>query len=514
MGILRRAPDTWRRIHGRLRGKARLLPSTPELAVTTLAGLSPLAAGLVDSSAPVPFAIINVDTADVGLVAGVHLTSAAELTAFAVNGADAQFSAELDAVHGVTRLAPKGAPSSVTVGVAGDYLVFATSTEHFREGAGYVAGGVRPSSLGGEALELVVERPQLAGALEPLVHHYGDRARVQMLAADADNRARHGGRPPDFGNPNAVVIGAVALTNAIAHFVSGTSKATLRSSLLEPTPTVRIEIEPLDSGPVRDLSNALPHGSVALLLGLPTWADVVLHWQRQPEESTSSPFVDRVSAILGGRLTASDRTRLERWAEDVDRGLGRTASIGTYGEGNQRGGFVVSLDGDGRALRRAVSGLADVLRVPAIRAPLEAFVGKITMRTKTGSIAKLPATRMSMAITPGGGEAFEYEVACAAEAHRAALVFGTGGIDPRVEALVRGAAERALGADVVLSEFAKRIGSAATYTAVGRFQASENGASLSAAAALGSDQRIIWTEMEADIPVFEALLAGGDSSRP
>jgi hypothetical protein len=209
-------------------------------------------------------------------------------------------------------------------------------------------------------------------------------------------------------------------------------------------------------------------------------------------------------------MTESDRARLKRWADDVDRGFGRTAAVGLYGGQNGAGAFLVSSDGDGAALRRATAELVDVLRIRAIAGPVTALAGRVRASANGASLGGMPVTRLSIETERGTGARSKYRAACAAAGGRAALVFGSDDVDVRLSELLGGQAGPKLASDRILSDAAKRIGNDAAGAVAARFRTSS--APTFATATLGSNRSSVTVEIEGAVPVFEALLAGAPRS--
>jgi len=274
---------------------------------------------------------------------------------------------------------------------------------------------------------------------------------------------------------------------------------------IEPAPSVREELAPEKDGPARDLMKDLPRGDLAVLAGLPPWVDLAFLWHRG---SSGHAFMDRITAMFGHRLGPADRRRLEAWANDLDRGLGRTAVVGLFGEGSGTGAFVVAAGGDGAALRRAASGLVDVVGIAALRAPLEASVGRLNAKTRESSIAKLPVTRVSLGVLVRGTKTpIEYRATAAASDRYGAIVIGAGDVDARLLDLVEEQGRTSLGADPVLAGTAKRVRATAACAATVRLRVGAHGEQEMAVFSAGTDDEVIWLDVEGSLLAFRALLS-------
>jgi hypothetical protein len=504
-GAVRNPTSTWRAIRPALSGRARLLPITPELAVTTLPGFSPLVAGLIDASAPAPFDVLEKPDLGIAIVGGIRATSASELIVAVSNGAEAKFTAEVDAEHGITLLRPRDSSADVRAAIAGDYLTLGSGDEVLRAASADLATAPIPDVSAGAVAEVVANHAELDGPLKDLVTKIGEAARRRLEASDAENRLRHGGRAPDFANPERVIAAFAMLTEGIAGVLSSTSRARA-TARLETTPSVRLELTPEEHGLARDLMKESPRGDLSLLMGLPSWVDLSFMWQRR--ESSTQSFVERVAALFGDRIGSADRRRIADWASDLDRGLGRAAVVGLYGEGAGAGAFVLATGGDGRALRRATSAFADVARISALRSPIEAFLGRLKSATREGSLARLPVTRLSLEFsTPGVPEPMRYGAVAAAKDDRSAVVIGSSNVDARLMELIDDRGRTSLGTDPMVLAAAVQARSSAAYAGSVRLRVGTRGERETAVWSAGVDDELVWLDARASPAALRALLS-------
>jgi hypothetical protein len=501
-GTVRNPASVWRALRPALSGKARLLPVTPELAVTTLPGFSPLVAGLIEASAPAPFDVLARGDLGLEIVAGIRATSATELVVAVSSGAEAKFAAEVDAERGITLLHPRDSSADVRAAVAGDYLVLGSGTETLRAASAHVATAPILDAPAGDVAEMLATHAELDGPLEALVTRIGAAARARLETSDADNRLRHGGRAPDFADPAPVIAALGMLTERVADVLSSTSR--MRATVkVEPAPSLRVELVPEERGAARDFSKELPRGDLSLLAHLPGWADLSFMWHRR--ESPADPFIDRIAALFGDRIGSADRRRIAGWADELDRGLGRTAVVGLFGESTSAGVFVVATGGDGRALRRATSGIADVARVTALRSPIEAFFGRLKCTAREGSLAGLPVTRLSLELSASARAPIR--AVAAAKDDLGAIVFGSGDVDARLLDLIDARGRTSLGADETFAAVAARVQSTAAYAGSVRLRVGPRGEREIAVFSAGADDELLWLDARASAAALRALLS-------
>jgi hypothetical protein len=352
-------------------------------------------------------------------------------------------------------------------------------------------------------VEISASHADLAGPVRALVTRTGEALRRRLEASDAENRARHGGRAPDFADPKPVMAALDMLTEELAAVAASTTRARMIAKL-EPVPTVRVEITPEQRGTARDLMKDLPRGDLSLLRSLPSWVDLSVMWHRR---ESLLPFTDRISALFGDRIGSADRRRIAAWADELDRALGRAAVVGLYGDGAAAGVFVVAT-GDGLALRRATLGLADVAKVSALRAPIEAFWGRLKYAAREGALAGLPVIRVSLELSvPGAATPIRYGAVSATKGHRSAIVIGSGDMDARLMELIDDSGRISLGADGIVAETAARVQNDAAYAGSVRLRVGERGESEIAAWVAGTSDEAIWLDARASTTTLRALLS-------
>lgn len=505
--------EIWRQIHPALRGKARALPSTPELAVTTLAGFSPLVAGLVDASAPMPFDVVDMGASGIGAVVGVRLRSSSELVVAVSSGGDAKFTAEMDRARGATLLRPKD-PRDVAVAVAGDYLLFGATVEALREAGAHVAQAPAPAVPAGCWLVLSATRTELAGPVSAAVTRYGGALRRGLETADVENRVARGGRAPDFADPEPIVVALKELADSIVAVLSSTSVVRADAAMRGERLVLHVEAEPAEAGAAHDFASSLPHGDLAPLLALPEDVRGAIFWRRAPE-SGALPIVDRFRSLFGERLTAADLARFRRFGGDLDRALGHAVVAGFYGNDRSTGAFLETNDGDGPALGHATSELVDVYRIRAIRQPFETFAGRLSLSASGASVGDPAGTRLTIGLTsPGERAPTKSSAVSVSNANRGAFVVGGGDVSAYAEGLVHAAARSTFGADAVLADVARRAQHDAVLAGVVRLRDSGDGKGSLATLAVGESGKLLWAELETSAAAMEPLLESVAASTP
>ena len=516
-GTLTEPARVWRRARSLLSGKLELLPASFGLAVTTWVGASPLAAGIVDDSSPLSLAVVNSGRSP-GLVVSIPLTNGAEFVSALANGADARFRTLPESSPGVTWLEAKSAAGEL-IAVAGNALVLGSDPAVLRDAAGYVASGVPASSATPGSLVLRARKAALVGTVAPALAAGFAEVRDELTAAALLARATHGGRAPDFADPEVVIRSLGAAAESFFELVRSSAELRVSAALLDSAPSLRLEITPEKTGSAAEWVGRAGVGDLTPLLRLPEWSDAAILWRRADStdpRSTDGPS----SSLFGDRLGARDRDRLASWMRSASDSLGGVGVFGVFGSESGPGAFVVGA-GDGAALGRATRGVASIATLQAIAEPLDAFVGKLAFATSTDEVrglGRVEHVRVRVTAAKEGGKAppapvREWNVAAASAPPRDALVVGPARVDAALAALLGATPPmQMLGVDPVLSRAAERAGGGVAGAAAVRFRAGATDAQGSGWAVLtsGSDRRVAWAELdvgEASLRALSALLA-------
>jgi hypothetical protein len=196
-------------------------------------------------------------------------------------------------------------------------------------------------------------------------------AKTFLLAKDADMRAAHGGREPDFGDARAIV-----------DLLDGWVKS--RSDALADVDTGMLDVDIADDaihgslglapggGPSKTLSEAMRPGRITIgPLPSDTLLAVAMHDDLASRKDTAKDLGDGVGRVLGKRLGETD-------VKQVGAALDAFASAhGDWlGLGIGRTGTLVRTPAGDKA-DEATKNLVAVLEKPALKAPLGPVAGKV-----------------------------------------------------------------------------------------------------------------------------------------
>jgi hypothetical protein len=236
-----RTPDaTWSRVQQDVSGVLALLPPTAFEAIAAMAGLDPSVGRFVDGKSSWYAVLASSGPSDaVAWVAALPLTDPALAAAALLDANDANGSHhEAHVVAGMRVLGLDGGTVPQSVALAGKWLLVATSEQELTRLGPYAYRTMPTKAAPGSApIEASVPAAALAGVVSAQLTTRWEALRSWLAARDDEQRAAHGGRAPDFGDPRALLDAA----NAVV---------TRRMALVTTASSARIDVE-MDEGDVR-----------------------------------------------------------------------------------------------------------------------------------------------------------------------------------------------------------------------------------------------------------------------
>jgi len=235
-----RAPDaTWSKIQRGVSGAVALLPPTVGELACAFAGLDSPLSQLLDGKATAYLVLGDGGAAGPpAWVVALPLTSSAAAATMLFDGGDAasakpRYTAR--DVGGMRLLSSADRPPTVTAALARGspgWLVLASGEADLARLGPYAVRTMPTKAAPSEVAALVADVPQaaLAGALSSWVGARWGQTRAWLEARDDEQRSKHGGRAPDFGDPRPVVA-------ALDRVVKG------RSALLAQARTAHLVID-------------------------------------------------------------------------------------------------------------------------------------------------------------------------------------------------------------------------------------------------------------------------------
>jgi hypothetical protein len=365
--------DFWKKVQGGVGGAASLLPDSFPGIVCALAGLDPSLVHEFDAASPAFAAIGDGDTTPPFAIA-VKLKDEAHVESLLLDGDAAGFGAK--DVAGMRVLVSRGTALSLSVALArSGYLVVASNEDDLARLGPYVVRTMPTRPKPPSALEISVTRGAFVGPLLTRTTRAWGEAKQWLLARDAEERAKHGGRAPDYADASGIVDCAGAFVDRRTAILADIDSAVLDIDALDDGVAVEASLRPAaGNGAASKRFAAMHTGDTAPLLDAPN--DALLAWLFRDDvaerTSDASDIAECIVGALGKRLGVDDAKRLH---------------AGLDGWGKGRGNWV-------SASVRLTGGAGIVLRAPtvdaaAMTASLESFDALAQRPLITDPLAKL-----------------------------------------------------------------------------------------------------------------------------
>jgi len=314
-----RAPDTaWAKLQQGVSGAVALLPPTVGELACAFAGLDPTAAKLVDGRAT-SYVVLGEGGADEAPVWVAALPVAdASLARSMLLGADGSDAAGPYSAHdavGMRVLSSAGHPPSVTAALARGtrsrgWLVLASSEEALTRLGPFAVRTLPTKPAAPEPGAIVADVPPsaLAGTLSTWLGGRWGQTRAWLQARDDEQRARHGGRAPDFGDPRPIVDALDSMVTRRIALLGGARGARVVVDVGDDEIHVELGLTPgPGAGGASPIATMTP-GDTAPLAAVP--ADAVVALLVRDDATTRAEDAASVEATLeqalGGRLHDDD----------------------------------------------------------------------------------------------------------------------------------------------------------------------------------------------------------------
>lgn len=392
---------SWGKLQRGIGGAVGILPASAGGIICAAAGLDPFVAAEVDGAAPAYGAVAG-DPENAGFVIALKLLDERKARGVLIDGELARYAAR-DA-GGVTELVPKApagkgeSPPSppVSVGLSPNgYLLIARRPDDLTRLAPYVTRTLpqRPLPDHG-AVVFDVPRSALGSLVKPKLDELWALAKSFLLAEDERMRREHGGRPPDFGDPRAIVVAADAWVTRHIAVISDLEKLRLGLDVIDDGISVVTTMTPVaGGGPASTWTDAMKVGDVAPLTSLPSSCAAAL-MTRDSAVARAEQARELESAVvsaLGKRLAEADAKKLHDVLEDATKARGDVLTSALVWDDPQG----LSLRGpvrDVEATTRALRGAAELANV----APFKEI---IRVRTVTTSTQDVPGVGKASLVT-------------------------------------------------------------------------------------------------------------------
>lgn len=383
-----RGPDAlWSRVQNGVSGAVALLPPDVGSLVCAAVGLDSKLAPLVDGKAVSYVVAADAPGEELAWAAALPLKDAPAARALLLGGDAASYTSRTEG--GMQVLARTGKPLDAAAALAGPaWLVVARNDADLARLGPYVwrTMPTLPAPDSPAAVVAQVPASALAGPLGSRMRARWAEARQWLEDADRQQRERHGGRAPDFGDPRAIIGALDALVQRRIALVSQGRGARVEADAGENDVHVDVRLVPGAAEAGADLVAAMRTGDERPMAALP--ADTLFAMlSRSDAPMRTEDAADAKAALvgaLGDKAKADDRHAIERTVDDwtAARGDWMTAAVAW---GTERGLWLrtPSSDAGPRAMREWI----DLAARPVLADPLRSL---LQLRPPTVSTASVP----------------------------------------------------------------------------------------------------------------------------
>ena len=399
-------PDAfWKKAQAGMGTTAAILPSTFAGLACALAGLDPSVAREVDPNTPAYASIADLG-AGFGFALAMRLTDPKHTQSMLVDGAGAPFTSR--DLGSMRVLASKNAPLQMGVAIArAGWLLMATNDADLASLGPYTYRTLPTRARPASAIEVRAPRPALAGPLRARLATEWSDAKAWLLKQDADNRKKHDGREPDFGDAPSLVACVDAFVQRRLAMVGDLEDARLALDAGDDEVHAILTMKPgAPAGVAAQQLGSMHPGDGAPLLEAPL--DAAAAWlfrDAAPERAEDTrEIADCARRALGKRLGEDDAKKLADAAEQWSKGRGDLLSAAVMW-GSSRGLVAHAPAANGDAASHALRDVVDLLQRPVLKAPLARYfhvsgiavggadvagVGKVTAVTLTRDDPRTP----------------------------------------------------------------------------------------------------------------------------
>jgi hypothetical protein len=384
--ILTTPNATWSRLQKGIGGAVGILPFTFGGLLCTLSGVDPSLGSEIDGAAPA-YAVVGGDPADPGFVIAAKLLDARHARAAMVDGETARFTAK--EAGGITELVPKTIAPPVAVGLAnGGYFLVARSSEDLKKLGPYAYRSLPKKPAPVHALEAEIPRAAITGKLKERLSQSWTAFKTEKTAQDERDRREHGGRAPDFGDPQAILASIDAVVVHKLGLMADLERAVVDVDVTDEDAEISAAFVPVKNGTASQYVKSMSAGDTAPLFAADAESPLVLFFRddQATRLADAGEWNRAFASALGKRLADDDGTKLKGALEDWAKGRGDWMSA-----------QVTLAPAPGLVLRtpaqnaesssRAVRSVLELARTPAFRQPLEAH---LKVKDVTFSTAEVP----------------------------------------------------------------------------------------------------------------------------
>jgi hypothetical protein len=319
--LVARGPDAlWGRLQQGVGGPLAHLPATAGGVLAATAKLDLTLAGEVDGAAPA-YGVVAHPGAALGWLAAIRLRDLDHAHAALLEGKKPHFVGH-EVADGVVVLAaaPGETPPKYTVALSPlGYLLIAGSEVDLATLAPYATRTLPTRPPSAHALVVSATHAAVAGAIHDELSRLVASLRTAASALDAAQRAQHGGKAPDFGDPAAIIERVDAFAQAKLAILADLDHVELSLDAGDDDVDVELRLAP-GTGPSSAMFRGYTTGNASPLLSLSLQTEAALLLRDDPgtrademksaEEGTVAVF----RRTLTGKDTSAIHEAFTTWA--------------------------------------------------------------------------------------------------------------------------------------------------------------------------------------------------------
>jgi hypothetical protein len=388
--VLARPNATWARIRDVIGGPLKFMPASYPMLVASMLGLPPAVAEQIDADVPTLGAATSDGSSETPVLA-IHVKDGKQVELALTSGPDARFTAKPDTPSGVTLLEPKPGQTALaaSLGVTGNYLLVAYAPDGLLKVGPYAARTLSTRPAPKEDLLITSDHDALAGPLRTRLSVAWGELRRSLEKSDQEQREKHGGSAPTFGDPRAALQKADATFQGILALMTDLSEGRVQFTFDDTGAHLKATLKPQSpGGTAAQEFAAMRTADASALLDLPASASVGLLLVDSPEirERGARDQAEAIEKVLAEKLKDADRKRIQDVLASWSKGRGDQLLLGGRIAQGERVLFARSTLADADTLDRGIRATFDLTQVPALAEPLRHWLGDI----KLGAVSPSP----------------------------------------------------------------------------------------------------------------------------
>jgi len=306
-----------------------------------------------------------------------------------LDGDAARFTAREQA--GMRVLAHPDKPLAASCALAGRWLVVARDEADLERLGPYAwrTMPTRPAPASPASIVAMVPAAAIAGTLASRLSSQWRQARAWLSDRDREQRASHGGRAPDFGDPQAILAAADTVVKRRVALLAGARGASVEIEAGDADVSVELRLQPGPDEAGAGVVASMHPGDARPLAEGPgdAVAGVLVRDDAATRAGDARELEAALAEALAPRVTAADSRALSTALDDWAASRGDWIAAGVAW-GPQARGVWMRTPADAGA--RAVREMVDLLHRPAFGDPPKRQLGLHPPTVGPASIAGLP----------------------------------------------------------------------------------------------------------------------------